>query len=169
MLWNSTYGGPEIDKYFDLVECTNGDFVTVGCTTSFGAGHYDGWLVKTRYPLVWDPAPTDQTLAYGVPLAYDLNASAWFGIDTWIINDTTQFAINSNGVVSDVAALPIGGCGLRVSVNDTMGNEIWGVFSITVEAPLISPVPLLLIVVAVIVIIVVVLLLLYYFKRKRKP
>ncbi len=170
-LWNSTYGASgqyDEDLYNCLLEDSTGAILTGGETEGFGAGNEDGWLVKTRYPLVWDPAPTDQTVPYGLPLAYDVNASSHFSIASWIINDTTQFAINSNGVVSFALPLPAGVYGLRVSVIDVVGSEIYGVFSVTIEAPLISPILPAIIAVVAIIIIVLVLLLLYFFRFRKK-
>jgi hypothetical protein len=47
MQWNNTYGGPEWDEAFSLVETSDGGFALAGDTKSFGAGEYDFWLVKT--------------------------------------------------------------------------------------------------------------------------
>jgi len=47
MEWNKTYGGPEYDTTWSLVETSEGGFVLAGITTSFGAGKEDFWLIKT--------------------------------------------------------------------------------------------------------------------------
>lgn len=47
MQWNNTYGGPEWDEAFSLVETSDSGFALAGRTKSFGAGEYDFWLVKT--------------------------------------------------------------------------------------------------------------------------
>ncbi len=141
MLWNQTYGGVNADQYGALVECSNGDIITAGYTNSYGAGGSDGWLVKTPYPLVWNPVPTDQTTAYGASFSYDLNVTSWFTLDTWTINDTTNFAINIAGVISNAFVLASGVYGLQVTVNDTVGDEITGSFSVTVEAQITTPIP----------------------------
>lgn len=44
--WNKTYGGPADDFGFSLEETDDG-YALVGSTSSFGAGVYDFWLVKT--------------------------------------------------------------------------------------------------------------------------
>jgi hypothetical protein len=171
MLWNRSYGGSEDDRYHDLMETSSGDLLTAGETDSFDISLGDCWLVKTGYPLAWNPAPTDQTVLSGTALTYDLNVSNHFPIDTWTINDTTQFAITTNGIVSSASTLPIGTYGIQVQVNDTMGSEVSGEFTVTVEAPIISPLPLELIfmVAAIIIVVVVILFLLYLFMlRKRK-
>jgi len=45
--WNQTYGGTGNDGAYSLVETSNGGFVLAGYTSSYGAGNYDFWLVKT--------------------------------------------------------------------------------------------------------------------------
>ena len=51
VLWSQTYGGTENEGSFHsvyLVEANNGGYVLAASTTSFGAGEYDFWLVKTN-------------------------------------------------------------------------------------------------------------------------
>ncbi|MFX0065593.1 MAG: hypothetical protein ACFFC7_25760 [Candidatus Hermodarchaeota archaeon] len=47
MQWNQTYGGEEVDFAFALIQTTDGGYALAGWTTSYGAGKYDYWLVKT--------------------------------------------------------------------------------------------------------------------------
>jgi len=47
MEWNGTYGGKEDDSAYALIQTKDQGFALAGDTTSFGAGHYDVWLVKT--------------------------------------------------------------------------------------------------------------------------
>ncbi|WP_459191424.1 hypothetical protein [Halosimplex sp. J119] len=42
-----TYGGDELDSFYDVVQTSDGGFAMAGLTRSFGADGYDGWLVKT--------------------------------------------------------------------------------------------------------------------------
>jgi len=55
MLWNKTYGGAGTDIAYSLAKTSDGGFVMVGSTTSFGAGGSDLWLVKVdaNGNLVW--------------------------------------------------------------------------------------------------------------------
>jgi len=46
MQWNNTYGGPEWDEAFSLVETSDSGFALAGETKSFGVGEYDFWLVR---------------------------------------------------------------------------------------------------------------------------
>jgi hypothetical protein len=47
MQWNKTYGGTGDDEAYALVQTGDGGYALAGYTESFGAGHYDFWLVKT--------------------------------------------------------------------------------------------------------------------------
>ena len=46
-LWTRTYGGPSEDGLDEAALTTDGGYVAVGSTASFGAGAYDVWLIKT--------------------------------------------------------------------------------------------------------------------------
>jgi hypothetical protein len=45
--WTHTYGGPNDDYAYSVIQAADGGFVIAGCTDSFGAGSSDAWLVKT--------------------------------------------------------------------------------------------------------------------------
>jgi ribosomal protein L40E/plastocyanin len=47
MLWSRTYGGTENDLGYSVVETSDGGYVVLGNTYSFGAGINDAWLFKT--------------------------------------------------------------------------------------------------------------------------
>lgn len=46
-LWTRTYGGSGDDIGWSVWETSDGGFVVAGETESFGAGDFDGWLIKT--------------------------------------------------------------------------------------------------------------------------
>jgi len=46
-MWNQTYGGTSSDEAEAVVQTSDGGYALAGYTTSFGAGSYDFWLVKT--------------------------------------------------------------------------------------------------------------------------
>lgn len=46
-LWSQTYGGASYDTAQSVVETSDGGYAIAGGTTSFGAGEYDFWLIKT--------------------------------------------------------------------------------------------------------------------------
>ena len=45
--WSQTYGGEETDGCYSIIQTADGGFVLAGWTSSFGAGSYDFWLLKT--------------------------------------------------------------------------------------------------------------------------
>ncbi|MGA3192317.1 MAG: hypothetical protein ABSD73_07365 [Candidatus Bathyarchaeia archaeon] len=47
MQWSKTYGGGGDDEAFSLVQTSDGGYALAGFTDSYGAGIYDGFLVKT--------------------------------------------------------------------------------------------------------------------------
>ena len=46
-LWTKTYGGSEWDQAWSVQQTSDGGYIVVGFTASFGAGNYDVWLLKT--------------------------------------------------------------------------------------------------------------------------
>jgi len=47
MLWDMTYGGTSDECAYALMQTSDGGYALAGVTTSFGAGNWDFWLVKT--------------------------------------------------------------------------------------------------------------------------
>ena len=65
-------------------------------------------------------------------------------------------------------ALASGVYGLRVTVTDVIGSELVGEFTVTLEEPLLSPLPAIIAAVAIIIIVVILLLLYFLVLKKRK-
>jgi len=83
-------------------------------------------------PPEWDEALINQIIEYGYALSYDIDASDYSGLDTWSVNDT-RFQIESSGILSNATVLSLGTYTLEVSVNDTIGNLLTGVVTVTVQ------------------------------------
>ncbi|MGY5854669.1 MAG: hypothetical protein RTU92_13960, partial [Candidatus Thorarchaeota archaeon] len=46
MVWNQSFGGPDLDWCRSVVECASGGFAVVGETKSYGSGGTDVWLIR---------------------------------------------------------------------------------------------------------------------------
>lgn len=84
-------------------------------------------------PPKWVEPPSNQMIDTGTDFSYDLNATDYSGIDQWWINDTVNFEIDDDGVISNIDVLEAGSYVLQVSVNDTLGNTQTGSFRLTVR------------------------------------
>lgn len=56
LLWSRTYGGPNDEYGYSIVELSTGGFAITGDTNSFGAGASDVWLLRTNADgnLLWN-------------------------------------------------------------------------------------------------------------------
>ncbi|TFG03831.1 hypothetical protein EU538_13005, partial [Candidatus Thorarchaeota archaeon] len=89
--------------------------------------------VHDTIPPDWIETPTDQFLEAGDVLNYDINASDPNGLSKWMLNVTTAFSIDSEGVVRTPLRLPVGEYHVEVSVSDVHNNWRSHIFAVTVE------------------------------------
>ena len=145
-LVDRTYGGDETEVMYDVVETNDGGFAMAGITTSFGAGDYDAWLVKTdetgdveftetyggdrqdrAYALV-------QTADGGFVLAGDRTSAESAGNDFWLVktdeagDEEFSTAIDTDGVdrANALVQTDDGGFALAGSgVAEDRAGEVW--------------------------------------------
>lgn len=83
----------------------------------------------------WVISPENQVIEYGESFSYDLDATDLSDISHWWLN-STDFTVDSNGVIANATVLAAGVYGLEIYVNDTHGNVLSAIISVTVEAPI---------------------------------
>jgi len=91
-------------------------------------------VVDTMAP-TWTLTPVDQTLEYNEPLSYQLQASDPSGIASWAVNDTTNFAISSSGLLTNASALAPGVYYVEITVTDVYSHSLTVTLMITVNEP----------------------------------
>ena len=51
-IWEQSFGGINNDKGVGIVPSSDGEYVIVGSTESYGAGNYDIWLLKVSTEII---------------------------------------------------------------------------------------------------------------------
>ena len=88
----------------------------------------------------WSPNPENIVLLEGQPLFYDADATDNVAIDSFFIDDTTNFKIDSTtGILENNIPLSIGTYNLLLSVKDTSGNVNSVVITISVQEVGVTP------------------------------
>ncbi|MFW9964411.1 MAG: hypothetical protein ACFFCX_12645, partial [Candidatus Sifarchaeia archaeon] len=111
--------------YYDLqlwVNDTNGEFLNMTFRI----------IVEASMAPVYTESPTDQIAEFGLQFSYKLNATDTAGIDTWWLNDTTRFSVDSAGLITNATKLMIGVYGIQLIVTDILGNSRVSDFDINV-------------------------------------
>ncbi len=118
------------------VYCYNGTgWLSFGNSDSSYSSFYDGgifWYLSDFIPpsIV---APANSTFEYlAAFLGVQFNTFDYIGVDTFFIDDTTNFTINSSGFLINVTNLVVGYYTINVSVNDTSGNLNSTLYGVTV-------------------------------------
>ncbi|MHA2365343.1 MAG: hypothetical protein ACXAC7_15400 [Candidatus Hodarchaeales archaeon] len=150
--WNYTYGGTKADYAISVVETTDGGYLLVGHTKSFGAGEWDMWLVKTDSSGVtrWNQTygGTNEEWAYSVLETADdgylltgwtssFGAGKW---DIWLIKtditgvtewNQTYGGLNDDGAMKVIEATD--GGYLLVGYTQSFGVGEWDIWLIKTD------------------------------------
>ena len=88
-------------------------------------------IQDTQAP-VWAYEPANQLLAYGSVLSYPVVAIDLSGIDHYWINDTVNFALDANGLITSQGILSCGSYGLEIRAYDNNGHYCIAMIEIAV-------------------------------------
>ncbi|MHA1400943.1 MAG: C25 family cysteine peptidase [Candidatus Heimdallarchaeaceae archaeon] len=125
--------------WFDLAEGKTYSWYVV-VTDGIIETKSDTWSFQTlSTDPTWDEEPKNQLLWYGEDLIYDLDASDISGINEWWINNTINFDINSEGVLTNATTLEVGVYWLEIRAIDPYGNYCSATIIITVANQLNLP------------------------------
>ncbi|MGY5876800.1 MAG: right-handed parallel beta-helix repeat-containing protein, partial [Candidatus Thorarchaeota archaeon] len=83
-------------------------------------------------PITWNETLVNQVVSEFDEFYYDLNVTLLASLDTWQVNDTDHFTIDTLGVLRNSSVLDPGMYGIEVIVNDSYGNALIGTFSLLV-------------------------------------
>jgi hypothetical protein len=101
-VWDKTFGGAEDDRSWSVQQTSDGGYVVIGCTESYGAGMGDVWLIKVGTPTVtwnlrWgldaDPASVNIYTYPGDAVALTLADVEWSmpsGLLIWYYGGPTE-------------------------------------------------------------------------------
>ena len=107
---------------------------TINFTDIFGNFNTDTVLITVQDTIAptWDKIPEDQTIQYGMDFFYDINASDLDKIERYEINDTINFIIDSNGVISNTIILNPGVYWIEIKAFDSSNNFCNATIKITI-------------------------------------
>lgn len=106
-LWTKVYGGPNIDEGYSVRQTMDGGYIITGRTTSYGAGDYDVYLLKTNAS-----GDTIWTRTYGGTFP-DMGLSVQQTMDEGFI------------IVGGTSSFGAGGDEVYVIKTDSLGDTLW--------------------------------------------
>ncbi len=128
VLWSKTYGGVANDMASDVLPTSDGGFIIIGQTESFGTGGVDAWALKldSNGNIMWEKTyggtandvvkSIKETVDGGFVLAGRSESYGTGGSDAWILK------LDSNGNM-------IGGCAV-IGTSAAIVNDVSALFNI---------------------------------------
>lgn len=105
-------------------------------------------VVDAENPPEWSVIPTDQFLAFDEELDYQVAAMDPSGIQSWHLNNTIDFSIESTffsegstARIKNKSLLEPGVYPLNITVYDSYDNKLTAIFTVTVEPPEVDTIP----------------------------
>jgi hypothetical protein len=110
---------------------SNGTYITVGDGENAGVGQILLFHQDKTSPN-WDTTPEHQIIEFGSDLFYDVNASDSSGIAYYWVNDTINFNITPNGLITNISSLHIGNYLLEIRAYDPDDNYCSVIINISI-------------------------------------
>ncbi|MFH2028271.1 MAG: hypothetical protein ABIJ08_03995 [Nanoarchaeota archaeon] len=98
------------------------------------------WVNVTNTTLPTFTNLANQTADYSDGLGYDIDATDLSNISCFTVNDTTNFKINCSGYLENKTLLNVSTYWLNITVNDTIGNENYGIIYVNITDDSTSPI-----------------------------
>ncbi|MGY5854560.1 MAG: hypothetical protein RTU92_13410, partial [Candidatus Thorarchaeota archaeon] len=115
------------ERAYGIVEVSDGGYAVCGSDQT----DQDALIVRLSEPK-WVQTPTNKELYFGDTFEYDVNASSTTGPASYFVNDTSNFSIDSNGVIRNATVLSVGYYGLLIEAVNMFGRVIKAEIEISV-------------------------------------
>jgi hypothetical protein len=154
MEWNKTYGGPEYDVAYSVIQTTDGGYVLAGHTSSFASGDSDAWVIKTDENgcMEWNQTyggpgydeafSVIQTVDGGYAVVGQTHSFSAGYADFWLVKTdeygnmmwTQKYGGTEYDIPSSVIQTSDGGYALAGTTNDTPRPEIYDFWLVKTDA-----------------------------------
>ncbi|MGY5877355.1 MAG: hypothetical protein RTU30_16500, partial [Candidatus Thorarchaeota archaeon] len=105
------------ERAYGIVEVSDGGYAVCGSVD------FDAQIVRLSEPK-WVETPFNKELYFGEMLEYDVNATSSSGPVSYFVNDTENFAIDANGIITNATVLSVEQYGLLIEAAGSLGRVI---------------------------------------------